>query len=117
MGGVAGASRGVAFWGSGRAAARLSLALWIAAVVAAPGAADAQDGSATNGDSRNVTLPEIRVIGSTPVPPPHRPARRALATRHAGTRQQPAVAAAPAVAGQRGATIAEPGAIERDKVP
>ncbi len=73
-------------------------AAFIAAVIA-PGVAVAQQTSSPSADSNAVSLPEIRVIGTTPVPPP-RPANR------------PAAATA-----QNSAPPAEPGAIDRDKVP
>ena len=76
-------------------------AAFIAAVIA-PGVAAAQQTSSPSADSNAVPLPEIRVIGTTPVPPP-RPANRPSA---------PAAATA-----QNAAPPAEPGAIDRDKVP
>ena len=67
------------------------------AALAAPVAAVAQQNAGAGADASTVSLPEIRVIGTTPVPPA-RPA------------------AAPAAA-TSAATAAEPGAIDRDKVP
>jgi iron complex outermembrane receptor protein len=68
----------------------------------APGIVAAQQASSPTTDSSAATLPEIRVIGTTPLPPP-RPAARPAAS-----------AATPAATV---AAPAEPGAIDRDKVP
>jgi iron complex outermembrane receptor protein len=68
----------------------------------APGIVAAQQASSPTADSSAATLPEIRVIGITPLPPP-RPAARPAAS-----------AATPAATV---AAPAEPGAIDRDKVP
>ena len=72
------------------------------AAVMAPGIVAAQQASSPTADSGAATLPEIRVIGTTPLPPP-RPAARPAAS-----------AATPAATV---AAPAEPGAIDRDKVP
>jgi len=66
----------------------------------APGIGVAQQTASPTADSGAATLPEIRVIGTTPLPPP--PAAR------------PAASATPAATV---ATPAEPGATDRDKVP
>jgi iron complex outermembrane recepter protein len=122
MRGVSAGRRGIAAALAGGSAGRRSLALSIvAAVLAAPAAALAQDGSATNGRPANVKLPEIHVIGSTPLPPVPRPEKRAAAPRRSGEQRSraatpPPAAAAPAVATPSGAA-AEPGAVERDKIP
>jgi iron complex outermembrane receptor protein len=68
----------------------------------APGIVAAQQASSPTADSSAATLPEIRVIGTTPLPPPRPVARPA-----ASTATPAANVAAPA----------EPGAIDRDKVP
>ena len=80
--------------------ALLRAASW--AAVMAPGIVAAQQASSPTADSSAATLPEIRVIGTTPLPPP-RPAARPAAS-----------AATPAATV---AAPAEPGAIDRDKVP
>ena len=72
------------------------------ASVMAPGIVGAQQTASPTADSGAATLPEIRVIGTTPLPPPRRAARPA------------ASAATPAATV---ATPAEPGAIDRDKIP
>ena len=72
------------------------------ATVMAPGIVAAQQTASPTADSGAATLPEIRVIGTTPLPPP-RPAARPAAS-----------AATPAATVT---TPAEPGAIDRDKVP
>ncbi len=84
------------------AALRALLGATCCAAVMAPGIVSAQQTSSPTADSNAATLPEIRVIGTSPLPPP-RPAVR------------PAAAAATPVANV--ATPAEPGAIDRDKVP
>ena len=68
----------------------------------APGIVAAQQTSSPTANSGAATLPEIRVIGTTPLSPP-RPAARPAAS-----------AATPAATV---AAPAEPGAIDRDKVP
>jgi len=77
---------------------RLALALIAAAMAACP--ALAQQTTSPGSNSNAVPLPEIRVIGTTPVPPP-RPAAAPAAPTGADTAARPA----------------EPGAIDRDKVP
>jgi iron complex outermembrane receptor protein len=72
------------------------------AAAMAPGIAAAQQTSSPTADLSAATLPEIRVIGTTPLPPP-RPATAPTA---------PAAAPAETVA-----KPPEPGAIDRDKVP
>lgn len=70
-----------------------------------PGIAAAQQSARSSSDA--VSLPELRVIGTTPVPPTRRPAK-------------PAAAAAPSAALALPPEItahAEPGAIHRDKAP
>jgi iron complex outermembrane recepter protein len=69
-----------------------------------PGLAAAQDNPSSAGSA--ATLPEIRVIGTSPVPPPRQAPRPAAAT---GGRAAPATPT-PTVA-------AEPGAVELDKIP
>ena len=64
-------------------------------------------GQSKLGRKRAATLPEIRVIGTSPVPPPRQAPRPAAAT--AGRRAAPATPT-PTVA-------AEPGAVELDKIP
>jgi len=82
-----------------RAAFCTRLALAVIAVATAPCAARAQQSANPGAGVDAVPLPEIRVIGTTPLSPPRQ-------------------AAAPAVAATAGATrAAEPGAIDRDKVP
>jgi iron complex outermembrane recepter protein len=122
MRGVGAAGRGITAVAGGPAARRSWALSIVAALLAAPATGSAQVGSAANGGQTNVTLPEIHVIGSTPVPPVRRPAKRAAAPRRSGEGQshaataRPPAAAAPAAAAQGGAA-AEPGAVERDKIP
>jgi iron complex outermembrane recepter protein len=66
-----------------------------------PGIAAAQDASNT---ASGVSLPEIHVIGTTPLPPPQRVTR-------------PAAAATAAPAAENAVAPAEPGAVDRDKIP
>ena len=79
----------------------LAAAALVAALIA-PRFAAAQDAAGTSQNSSTVPLPEIHVIGTTPVPPP-RPARPAATAAAAAPAEAPAPAA--------------PGAIDRDKVP
>jgi hypothetical protein len=72
--------------------------------------AAAQNSSGTDGDSGGVSLPEIRVIGTSPIPPPRRTARPAAAPGRS-TAPARSTATAPPAAG------AEPGAVDRDKIP
>ena len=78
--------------------------LWaiLIALVMAPKTVAAQDAGSTSGTSSTTTLPEIRVIATTPVAPP---VRRAPAT--GGT-------SAPA---ENAATPSQPGVIDQDKIP
>jgi iron complex outermembrane receptor protein len=87
-----------AFWA---ACCALFGAAFIAAALT-PGTAIAQQNSNPGADSSAVPLPEIRIIGTTPLPPP-RPA--------------PAPTGPVAAPAQSAAPRAEPGAIDRDKVP
>ena len=91
------------------------MAAWCAiAAILAPAAALAQaSGSASAAGSGNVALPEIQVIGTTPMPPPRRAARRPAP---AAARAATAPAAAPVTA-QATPAVAEPGAVDRDKIP
>jgi iron complex outermembrane receptor protein len=82
------------------AAYRTLLGAAFIAAAMGPWAAVAQQSRGTDGNT--VPLPEIRIIATTPVPPPRSAARPAAAT----------TAPAP-----NNATPAEPGAIDRDKVP
>ncbi len=78
------------------------LRLTSVAAAMAPGIVAAQQTSSPTADSSASTLPEIRVIGATPLPPP-RPAT--------------APTAPAAVPAETVAKPPEPGAIDRDKVP
>jgi iron complex outermembrane recepter protein len=91
------------------------MAAWCAiAAMLAPAAALAQaNSSASAAGSGNVALPEIQVIGTTPMPPPRRAARRPAP---AAARAATAPAAAPVTA-QATPAVAEPGAVDRDKIP
>ena len=75
------------------------------AIVMVPGAAIAQQAPNPAPDPNAVPLPEIRIIGATPIPPP-RPAPQPAAPA--------ATTAAPFVST---AAPTEPGAVDRDKVP
>ena len=86
-------------------ALRALSAIVVAAAVLSSGMAAAQQSGGGPADSSAVTLPEIRVIGTTPLPPPRGAARPAAATN------------APATATETAAVPAEPGAIDVDKVP
>ena len=96
----------VSFDGRGRSLALraavhgLAAAAFTAASLAANVVAAQQNATA---DARGVTLPEIRVIATTPVAPP-RPA-------------PPVVSPAAAQAAPQSAAPAEPGAVDRDKIP
>ena len=81
------------------------------AALLAPDTVFAQDVFAQDVFAQNssVTLPEIRVTAASPVPPPRGVAPPAAATASS--------AAPPAAAAENVATPAEPGAIDRDKVP
>ncbi|HEY2534430.1 MAG TPA: TonB-dependent receptor [Xanthobacteraceae bacterium] len=90
--------------------------LWALSTVLAttPGTASAQDAASSNGSSSATTLPEIHVIGTTPVAPPARPVHAARATGPA----TPAPAAAAPSAPAEGTTAKPiPGAVEQDKIP
>ena len=88
-----------------RLASRLPLLVGAAiAVVLMPGTATAQQSNSAQ-DASAVTLPEIRVISTSPVPPA-RPA--------AGP---PITAGASATAAETAAQAAVPGAVDRDKIP
>src|SRR6202051_1915408 len=82
------------------AAYRTLLGAAFIAAAMSPWATVAQQSRGTDGNT--VPLPEIRIIATTPVPPPRPASRPAAAT----------TAPAP-----NNATPAEPGAIDRDKVP
>ena len=88
-----------------RLASRLPLRVGAAiAVVLMPGTATAQQSNSAQ-DASAVTLPEIRVISTSPMPPA-RPA--------AGP---PITAGASATAAETAAQAAVPGAVDRDKIP
>ena len=95
VGGVSAA----AVWAACRRPAQGSL---LVAAVMAPGIVAAQQAASPTANSGAATLPEIRVIGTTPLSAP-RPAARPAAS-----------AATPAATV---AAPAEPGAIDRDKIP
>ena len=98
---------------AGVAFRRMAACCAIAAMLA-PAAALAQaNGSSSAAGSGSVALPEIQVIGTTPVPPPRRAARRPAP---AAARAATAPAAAP-VAARATPAVAEPGAVDRDKIP
>ena len=78
------------------------------AALMVPGLATAQDNSSSAGSSSAAALPEIRVIGTSPVPPPRQVPPPAAA---AGGR------AAPATPTPTPTVAAEPGAVELDKIP
>ncbi len=98
--------RAVSVGGAGAAAVRTVyravLGAGCFASVMAPGIVAAQQTASPTADSGAAPLPEIRVIGTTPLPPPRPSARPAASTT------TPAATVA---------TPAEPGAIDRDKVP
>jgi iron complex outermembrane receptor protein len=79
------------------------------AVPIAPHPAFAQDSS-----NSTVTLPQINVIGTAPIPPARRATERA---RPAPRAAAPAPASAAANTGAAAPAAAEPGAVDRDKVP
>src|SRR5579872_1881709 len=93
----------IAFW---LQAGRVLSAAALLAVATGCGSALAQQTSPTAAGSNAVALPEIRVIGTTPLPPP----RRRVA------RPAPRTAAAAAATPAAGPP-AEPGAVDRDKIP
>ncbi len=94
-----------------RVAFRRMAACCAIAAMLAPAAALAQANGSSSAAGSSVALPEIQVIGTTPVPPPRRAARRPAT---AATRTAPAAAAAPVATR---AAAAEPGAVDRDKIP
>jgi iron complex outermembrane receptor protein len=71
------------------------------ATVMAPGIVAAQQTSSSSADSGAATLPEIRVIATTPVAPP--------------PRAKPAAAAA--ATAESTAAVAQPGVVDQDKIP
>ncbi len=86
----------------------------VVAVLPAPGILAAQESANPSKNSSAAVLPEIHVIATTPLPPPRRaPPAAATARRPAPTRAATTHAAPPAAP----AAPAEPGAIDRDKVP
>src|SRR6266566_9802198 len=87
-------------------------ALWVVLAIA-PRTVAAQEASSSSGSSSATRLPEIRVIATTPVAPPARPAPVARLTGPA-TRAPATAAPAPAEA-----TAAKPipGAVDQDKIP
>ena len=93
------------------ASAALRGSLWasLVATVMAPVAAIGQQTSNPAADSNAAALPEIRVIATTPVAPPRPAAKPSAATA--------APAQSTAAPTQSTATRAEPGVIDRDKVP
>jgi iron complex outermembrane recepter protein len=82
----------------------------------APRTVAAQDASSSSGGSSAVTLPEIHVIATTPVPQTAPPRR---AVRPAGAASSAPAAAAPAAAApaETTATQSIPGAVDQDKIP
>jgi iron complex outermembrane receptor protein len=91
-----------------RAAFRGLLRTVTVGVIMAPGIAVAQQAANSSQASSQVILPEIDVIGTTPLPPSRRGARPVAAA--------PAATLAPTPT-ESAATAAQPGAIDRDKVP
>lgn len=82
----------------------------------------AQSNSSQNGPSPAgpVTLPQINVIGTAPLPPPRRRAqpRARPVARSAGRRgPAPRTASAPPAAAVTATAAPEPGAVDRDKIP
>jgi len=100
-------------WGIGpvfRELLRVALAAAIA-VALEPNIAAAQNSSGSASDSSAVPLPEIHVIGTSPIPPTRRAAPSA-ATPGRSTAPARSTATAPPAA-----PVAEPGAVDRDKIP
>jgi iron complex outermembrane receptor protein len=89
-------------------------AAFAAILVSSP--ASAQNSS---NDSSAVALPEIHIIGTAPLPPPRRAALRTrpAARSTAPARRGPAPPTPPATAAATASAAAEPGAVDRDKVP
>jgi iron complex outermembrane recepter protein len=81
----------------------------------APRTVAAQQASGSAGSSGAVSLPEIHVIATTPVPQTARP-RRVARPAGAASSAPAAAAAAPAPA-EAPATVSIPGAVEQDKIP
>jgi hypothetical protein len=91
-----------------RTASRLVLSATVLAALIAPRHGFSQEIA----QQSTVPLPEIRVISTTPLPPPRRtPARRAAGAAAAA----PAAPATPAPA--EATSRVEPGAVESDKIP
>ena len=86
--------------------------LWAAPIVwlLASSVAAAQENPNPSGSSSTTTLPEIRVIATTPVAPPR------VAPRPPAAASAPTLAATPTVAVET-APKAVPGAVELDKIP
>jgi hypothetical protein len=104
--------------------------LWtvLIASVIVPESVAAQEAAGTSGSSGTTTLPEIRVIATTPVAPPRNPPRAPTAAAAPAPARAPARAAAPtpapasapapaAAAAAEAAPKAVPGAVELDKIP
>jgi iron complex outermembrane recepter protein len=85
--------------------------LWILllASVMVPGSGAAQEAAGTSGSSSATSLPEIRVIATTPAAPP--------ASRPAPAAPAPTPAAAPSAPAQAPQGNAQPGVVELDKIP
>jgi iron complex outermembrane recepter protein len=84
--------------------------LWTLLIVSVmvPESGAAQEAAGTSGSSSATTLPEIRVIATTPLAPPPRTAPSAPA---------PSPGAAPSVPAQAPQGSAQPGVVELDKIP
>ena len=80
----------------------------LVASVMVPGSGAAQEAAGTGGSSGATTLPEIRVIATTPAAPPPRAAPAAPA---------PGAVAAPSAQAQAGQGSVQPGVVELDKIP
>jgi len=94
---------------------RAALRAAVFTALLAPCGLAAQQGQGSSSTSTTAaTLPEIRVVGTSPVPPPRRAAAPATTATRAVARQPAAAANAAPVAAT---TTAQPGAIDRDKVP
>src|SRR5208283_892944 len=94
-------SAGVASAAAVRAVYRALLGAGCFATVMAPGIVAAQQTAGPSADSGAATLPEIRVIATTPVAPP--------------PRAKPAAAAA--ATAESTAAVAQPGVVDQDKIP
>ena len=86
------------------------------AIVMIPAAAMAQQTSNPASDSNTIALPEVRVIATTPVAPP-RPAAKPSAATVAPAQSAAAPTQGTAAPAQGAGARAEPGVIDRDKVP